>query len=116
MNPVSSGIQQHEFTHDAPVRYYKALRRYLLGSLYFAHTLYLFVCDNLGDIVCMGYLFGALNATIAFKLSMGPDLQMRDIFLSTPRMIMWSLSNLLLFNIHNQRHPSAVLEDHRNNP
>ncbi|RWA03444.1 hypothetical protein EKO27_g11662 [Xylaria grammica] len=116
MAPVSSSPQQHVLTHDTPVGYYEALRWYLLGSFYFAYTLYLFVCDNLGDIVCMGYLFGALNATIASKLSMGPDLQMREIFLSTPRMILWSLSNLLLFNIHNQRHPSAMLEDHQNKP
>lgn len=88
----------------------------LLSVLYFTNTIYLFVRDNLKDIVCMGYLFGVLNGIIASKFSMGPALQTTDIILSTHRMLLWSLSNLLLFNLHNQRHPAAVLEDQQNKP
>ncbi|TRX93692.1 hypothetical protein FHL15_005368 [Xylaria flabelliformis] len=96
--------------------YYECLYNSLSNVPYFANTLYLFVRDNLKDIVCMGYLFGVLNATIAFKFSMGPALHITEIILTTHRMILWSLSNLLLFNLHNQRHPSAVLEDRQNKP
>lgn len=31
-------------------------------------------------------------------------------------MVFWSWTNLLLFNLHNQRHPNAVLEDSVNKP
>ncbi|KAI8948547.1 hypothetical protein F4801DRAFT_556528 [Xylaria longipes] len=111
------GIMNSQQSTSSPRRaYHKALNNSLLSASYFANTLYLFVRDNLKDIVCMGYLFGALNGTIAFKFSMGPALSTTEIFLSTPQMLLWSLSNLLLFNIHNQRHPSAMLEDHENKP
>ncbi|KAI1821620.1 hypothetical protein F4861DRAFT_541791 [Xylaria intraflava] len=98
------------------VTYFKALDSYLLNACYSATTLYLFVRDNLKDIVCLGYLFGAVNAIAAFKISMGPAVHITDLCLSTHKMLLWSLSNLLLFNIHNQRHPFAVLEDSRNKP
>lgn len=88
-----------------------------MKSLYYhAYTAYLFSCNNIKDIVCMGYLFGISNASIAGKLGMGPDLPLQQILASSPAMLLWSWSNLFLFNLHNQRHASAISEDRINKP
>lgn len=83
---------------------------------YHAYTAYLFSCNNLKDIVCLGYIFGVLNASIAAKFGMGPDLPLHHILASSPRMLLWSWTNLFLFNLHNQRHASAISEDRINKP
>lgn len=64
----------------------------------------------------MGFFFGALNASAASRLSMGPSLSIKQILEASPRILLWSWSNLLLFNLHNQRHASAVAEDAINKP
>lgn len=83
---------------------------------YHLHTIYLFSCNNIRDIICLGALFGALNASIASSFHMGPALSLRQIIARLPAMILWSWSNLFLFNLHNQRHPSAIAEDAINKP
>ncbi|KAI0010717.1 UbiA prenyltransferase family-domain-containing protein [Xylariaceae sp. FL0662B] len=89
---------------------------FLQNFSYHMHTAYLFSCNNLKDIVCMGYLFGALNATIADRFMMGPALTITQILKSSPSMLLWSWSNLLIFNLHNQRHAHAISEDAVNKP
>ncbi|POS70194.1 UbiA prenyltransferase [Diaporthe helianthi] len=66
----------------------------------------------------MGWLFGALNASAASRISLGlgPPISIIGILKSSPAMLLWSWSNLLLFNLHNQRHASAVAEDSVNKP
>lgn len=81
-----------------------------------AYTVYLFSRDNIKDIICMGYLFGVLNASNASQTSVGPPLSSSSILASSPAMILWSWSNLFLFNLHNQRHASAIAEDAVNKP
>lgn len=81
---------------------------------YHAYTAYLLSCNNINDIIVSGYLFGVLNATIAPKLSMGPSRGLAHILKLTPGMLMWSWSNLALFNLHNQRH--GLAEDAINKP
>ncbi|KAI0900753.1 hypothetical protein F4806DRAFT_449811 [Annulohypoxylon nitens] len=83
---------------------------------YHIYTIYLFSCNNIKDIICMGYLFGALNATIADRFMIGPALTFDQIIKTSPSMLVWSWSNLLLFNLHNQRHDSAIAEDSLNKP
>ncbi|OTB19796.1 hypothetical protein K445DRAFT_52486 [Daldinia sp. EC12] len=39
-----------------------------------------------------------------------------EILLSSPKMILWSWSNLFLFNLHNQKHSAAIAEDKINKP
>lgn len=80
------------------------------------YTIYLFNCNNIKDIICLGLLFGGLNASIASQLNMGPDLSLQQILASSPAMLLWSWSNLFIFNLHNQRSPSAVAEDKINKP
>ncbi|KAI0169852.1 UbiA prenyltransferase family-domain-containing protein [Hypoxylon sp. FL1284] len=89
------------------------------SSLYSESTLFEVIDrtrDNIKDIICMGFLFGALNAYIAPTYSMGAALSARQILSSSPKMLLWSWSNLFLFNIHNQRHDSSVKEDAVNKP
>ncbi|OTA81612.1 hypothetical protein M434DRAFT_44303, partial [Hypoxylon sp. CO27-5] len=80
------------------------------------YTVYLFSRDNVKDIICMGFLFGILNASVAPKFSMGPTPSFTQLLVSCPKMLLWSWSNLFLFNLHNQRHPEAVAEDTLNKP
>ncbi|KUI69962.1 Digeranylgeranylglyceryl phosphate synthase [Cytospora mali] len=84
--------------------------------LYHAYTVYLFSCNNIKDIICMGFLFGVLTASVASRVSMGPSLPFSQIFKSAPGMLLWSWSNLFLFNLHNQRHAPAIAEDAINKP
>ncbi|KAI1377876.1 hypothetical protein F4677DRAFT_453652 [Hypoxylon crocopeplum] len=83
---------------------------------YHLYTVYLFTRDNLKEIVGLGLLFGVLNASVAPKFSMGPALPLKSILLSSHKMLLWSWSNLFLFNLHNQRHPSSITEDALNKP
>lgn len=64
----------------------------------------------------MGFLFGVLNASIAPLFSMGPALTVGQMIQVMPWMLLWSWSNLLLFNLHNQRHAHAIAEDALNKP
>lgn len=64
----------------------------------------------------MGFLFGALNATVASAFAMGPTLSIRQIIASSPAMLIWSWSHLFLFNLHNQRHAPSIAEDAINKP
>ncbi|KAI0190474.1 hypothetical protein EV127DRAFT_495178 [Xylaria flabelliformis] len=83
---------------------------------YHAYTVYLFSRDNIKDIICMGFLFGSLNASVAPKFSMGPALSTEQILLVAPKMLLWSWSNLFIFNLHNQRHVEGIAEDALNKP
>lgn len=79
--------------------------------LYHAYTLYLFTCNNLKDIVILGYSFGVLGAVCSPVFGFGPSLSLVQILRRTPSMLLWSWTNLLLFNLHNQRHADAIQED-----
>ncbi|KAI0854547.1 UbiA prenyltransferase family-domain-containing protein [Xylaria cubensis] len=81
---------------------------------YHIYTIYLFSCNNILDIIIPGILFGSLNASIASKLSLGDDLSVFEIAKSIPKMLLWAWSNLLFFNLSNQRH--SIEEDTLNKP
>lgn len=83
---------------------------------YHAFTLYLFTCNNLKDIVILGYAFGVLGALSGPTLGFGAPKGLIYILYKTPAMLFWSWINLLLFNLHNQRHPEAIHEDAINKP
>ncbi|PYH29349.1 UbiA family prenyltransferase [Aspergillus neoniger CBS 115656] len=84
---------------------------FLSSSFYHAHTAHLLVCDNIKEIICLGVLFGVLNASVASEFGMGASLPFHQILLSLPQMFLWSWSNLFLFTLHNQRSESAISED-----
>ena len=83
---------------------------------YHAFTLYLFTCNNLKDIVVLGYGFGVLGSLSGPSFGFGAPKSSLDILRLTPAMLFWSWINLLLFNLHNQRHPEAIHEDSVNKP
>ncbi|KAG8158762.1 hypothetical protein KVR01_011205 [Diaporthe batatas] len=61
-------------------------------------------------------MFGGLNASIASQFGMGPDRSVKEILASLPAMLPWSWSNLIIFNLHNQRGHIATAEDRINKP
>ena len=80
------------------------------------HTLYLFTCDNLIDTVVLSYLFGVIGALSGPVFGFGAVIPPTQILYRTPAMLFWSWTNLLLFNLHNQRHFDAIKEDGVNKP
>ncbi|KAI1120960.1 UbiA prenyltransferase family [Nemania abortiva] len=90
---------------------------YWLSAISFhLYTIYLVCSNNIWDIIIPGLLFGAINSCIAPYYSMGPALSANKILASAPNMLIWSLSNLFLFCVHNQRHPETIAEDRLNKP
>ncbi|KAI0419311.1 UbiA prenyltransferase family-domain-containing protein [Xylaria grammica] len=89
------------------------VHRYFSSFLYHLHTIYLFNCNDV-DIIIMGLCFAALNASVAPDISMGPRVALGDILKSTPKSVLWSWSNLFLFQLQNQRQPNAIAEDQVN--
>lgn len=84
--------------------------------LHHIHTVYLFSRNDIKIAIGVGWLFGALNASIASTFTMGPSLSPWQILQSTPAMLLWSWGHLFLFNLHNQRHASSIAEDAINKP
>ncbi|KAF3769492.1 hypothetical protein M406DRAFT_335375 [Cryphonectria parasitica EP155] len=84
--------------------------------LYHLETIYLFSRNDIKVAIYMGFLFGALNASVASAFAMGPSLSLQQILASAPSMLLWSWSHLFLFNLHNQRHASSIAEDAINKP
>ncbi|KAI1398604.1 hypothetical protein F4819DRAFT_467937 [Hypoxylon fuscum] len=110
---VRSGPQRTTICYSSlPDQLFKAFH----AIMYHIYTMYLFSCNNFKDIVCTGFLFGALNAPVAPRLSMGPAVSFGRLLKVSPLMLLWSWSNLFLFNLHNQRHPAAIAEDATNKP
>ncbi|KAI1482287.1 UbiA prenyltransferase family-domain-containing protein [Daldinia eschscholtzii] len=87
-----------------------------IDFMYHAYTVYLFIRNDMKDMIGLSCVFGASNALVAPILSMGPALSFMEILLSSPKMILWCWSNLFLFNLHNQRHPASIAEDSMNKP
>lgn len=58
-------------------------------------------------------MLGALSSPI---LGFGVSKDLIEILHKTPAMLFWSWINLLLFNLHNQRHPESIQEDSINKP
>ena len=85
------------------------------STLYHAHTLVLFTCDNLKDVVIPPAVFGVL-ATLS-----GPalDLPSQDglaVLQRVPATLTWLWLMLLPCCLQNQRHESSLQEDAINKP
>jgi 4-hydroxybenzoate polyprenyltransferase len=89
---------------------------WLLTGFYHIYTIYLVCSSNICDIIIPGFIFGAINSHIAPRYSMGPAISANNILASAPFMLLWSVSNLFLFCLHNQRHPETIAEDTLNKP
>ncbi|MCJ1466144.1 hypothetical protein MMC07_004763 [Pseudocyphellaria aurata] len=82
--------------------------------IYHAYTLYLFTCDNLVDIVVLGYMFAVPSALCGQKLGFGANMGPHEILRKTPAMLIWSWTHLLMFCVQNQHNPAAIQEDRIN--
>ncbi|KAI1370790.1 UbiA prenyltransferase family-domain-containing protein [Hypoxylon crocopeplum] len=93
------------------------LRKFLLplhSLCYHTYTLWLFIVNDVQNLTIVGILFGALNASAAPMFSGRPASSLIQIISAVPSMAIWSVSNLLMFNMHNQRRSKA--EDSLNKP
>ncbi len=84
--------------------------------IYHLHTIFLFTSNNIKDIVLLGATFGCLQALAAPVLHLGPTQTLLSLICRLPAMLLWSFTNLLLFNLHNQHHSHAIEEDRINKP
>ncbi|KAI0376538.1 UbiA prenyltransferase family [Hypomontagnella monticulosa] len=78
------------------------------------YTVWLFICNDVTNLTLIGIIFAILNASVAPIIAMGPQLPFRQILATIPSQVLWSCSNLFLFNLHNQRH--GIAEDTLNKP
>lgn len=113
-------MQQHSSLAQLCQKVNTSRREITSSLLHHIHTIYLFSRNDIKIAIGVGWLFGALNASIAstfFTMGGGPDNKSPlQILQSTPAMLLWSWSHLFLFNLHNQRHASSIAEDAINKP
>lgn len=62
-------------------------------------------------MVVLGYLLGVLGALCIPISGLGPSVGLLTISCKKPALLVWSRSNLLLFNVFNQPHPKALKKD-----
>lgn len=80
----------------------------------FLKTLYLFTSDDLKGIVLTNTLCGIMMPLAGSMVQ--PQISAKDAVMRTPLVILWVWTNLLLFNVSNQRRPEAIQEDGKNKP
>jgi len=93
-------------------------RRSLFSALgYHLYTIYLFTYSSHKDVIYPGLVFSlstALSSRSYLPLSSSPS--PLEIIPRTPYALLQIYLSLLLFSLHNQHHPSSILEDTINKP
>lgn len=82
----------------------------------FLKTLYLFTASDFHTFAIPTILFGVFGALSGPILTTNPSPSVISTLLLIPRSLLLTWINLLIFNISNQRTPSAVEEDALNKP
>lgn len=82
----------------------------------FFKTLYLFTSSDLSTFAIPTLLFGLFTTLSGALLTSNPSPTLFPTLLRTPLALLLIWTNLLIFNISNQRTPSAVEEDRLNKP
>ncbi|KAJ2989913.1 hypothetical protein NUW58_g3219 [Xylaria curta] len=80
---------------------------------YYLHTTFLFAYGNMKSLLVLGCVFAILNAAIANKISIGPDVPAIIPPKWSFQMVFWSLISTS-FNSRNRRKLDLVLEDTAN--
>ncbi|CAG8982416.1 hypothetical protein HYALB_00007095 [Hymenoscyphus albidus] len=83
---------------------------------YHAYTLHLFTCNDLPELVVMPFFFALATIAASSVFGISSQKTLAELLLKVPTMICWNWINLLLFNIHNQRHPESILTDKTSKP
>jgi 4-hydroxybenzoate polyprenyltransferase len=91
-------------------------QKYFLLFLNFIHTLELFTDADILTFVLPTSLFAVFGAVSGTTLSTNASLNLFTILSRVPSILLLVWSNLLIFNIANQRLPDAILEDVLNKP
>lgn len=99
---------------ESIILFRRVLLAYLNSLFYHVHTGWLFIGDDIKNTTTVGILFAAVHAHLAPILSMGSALSFVQILAAVPSMVLWTWSNLFLFNLHNQR--QGMAEDALNKP
>lgn len=93
---------------------------YILEGIYYTgaylKTLYLFTASDFPTFAIPTILFGLFGALSGPVLTTNPSPSLTSTFLCIPQALLLIWTNLLIFNISNQRTPSAVEEDSLNKP
>jgi 4-hydroxybenzoate polyprenyltransferase len=82
----------------------------------FLKTLYLFTASDFHTFAIPTILFGVFGALSGPILTTNPSPSVVSTLLLIPRSLLLTWTNLLIFNISNQRTPSSVEEDALNKP
>ena len=80
----------------------------------FLRTLYLFTSDDIRGIVATNAICGVVVPLTGSLVQ--PQISTRLTAMRAPLVVLWVWTNLLLFNVSNQRRPEAIQEDGKNKP
>jgi 4-hydroxybenzoate polyprenyltransferase len=83
---------------------------------YHTYTLYLFTRNDIPGVLILSYLFVVSSSLAGSELGLPSQRTPVQLLSRTPTVIFWIWTNLLLFNIHNQRSQSSIAEDFINKP
>ena len=83
---------------------------------HFLVTLWLFTESDFGTFVVPDTAFGIFGALAGPLLTTNSSPDPKIILSRLPQVILFNWTNLLIFDLANQRHPSAVIEDALNKP
>lgn len=83
---------------------------------YHIYTLWLFTRSDMKTFVIPETLFGIFGALSGPLMTTNPNLNLSDIILQIPKVLLWTWLNTLVFDFSNQRLPESVQEDTLNKP
>ena len=113
--PTSSSIPSAILTpsHHVPT----STGRQHLGSIaYFLRTLYLFTLSDHLTFIVPQAMFGILGALSGPALTRNAAASTMQVLLRVPAVFFWTWLHTLIFTMHNQSSPEAVMEDKMNKP
>ena len=84
--------------------------------LYFLATLWLFTESDFATFVIPDTVFGIFGALAGPLLTTNGSPTLAHIVSRLPQVLIFNWANLLIFDLANQRHPTAVVEDKMNKP
>ncbi|KAL2038023.1 hypothetical protein N7G274_009243 [Stereocaulon virgatum] len=75
------------------------------------HTIWLFTVNDLKSIVCPETVFAVFSALSGRSLTTNATPCFCNILGRLPKVILWNWTNLVLFDVANQRLPQSIVED-----
>ncbi|KAL9015486.1 MAG: hypothetical protein Q9185_007119 [Variospora sp. 1 TL-2023] len=91
-------------------------REAFAGTRYLLVTLWLFTESNFSTFVLPNTAFGILGALSGPRLTTQRQVFLTDVIERLPAVMLFNWSNVLIFDLANQRYPESVKEDRLNKP